>query len=121
MASPSCLRLLEHLARAAASRTFCTAGRSRPIRIAMMAITTRSSISVNPGRSRRYPTELRVHLMTTPGEMGAGRKVPPPRILPLGLPCQGISAHLRTPRGLPGRGDGADAEGAVLGTDAPAG
>jgi hypothetical protein len=33
--------------RAAASRTFWTAGSKRPIRIAMMAITTNSSISVN--------------------------------------------------------------------------
>src|SRR6266851_5681783 len=38
--------------RAAASRTFCTAGKSRPMRIAMMAITTSSSISVKP-RLRR--------------------------------------------------------------------
>src|SRR5262245_27318512 len=45
-------RLLEHLARAADSRTFWTAGRSRPIRIAMIAITTRSSINVKP-RYRR--------------------------------------------------------------------
>src|SRR4051812_46353532 len=34
--------------RAAASRTFCTAGNSRPIKIAIIAITTRSSMSVNP-------------------------------------------------------------------------
>src|SRR5215510_12123096 len=32
--------------RAAASRTFCTAGKSNPIRMAMIAITTSSSISV---------------------------------------------------------------------------
>src|SRR5262245_28258503 len=50
MASPICLRLFEQLDRAAASRTFCTAGRRRPIRMAMMAITTSSSISVNPVR-----------------------------------------------------------------------
>ena len=36
-----------HFDRAAASRTFCTAGRSRPIRMAMMAMTTSNSISVN--------------------------------------------------------------------------
>src|SRR5262245_37770788 len=36
--------------RLAASRTFCTAGRSSPIRIAMIAITTKISISVNPRR-----------------------------------------------------------------------
>src|SRR5947209_4499910 len=49
-ARPSCLRLLVHLMRAAASRTFWTAGRSRPIRMAMIAITTNSSISVNARR-----------------------------------------------------------------------
>src|SRR5262245_14498808 len=38
--------------RAAASRTFWTAGRSRPIRIAMMAMTTSSSISVKAQRGR---------------------------------------------------------------------
>ena len=47
-ARPSCFRLFEHFIRAAASRTFCTAGRSRPIRMAMIAITTRSSMSVKP-------------------------------------------------------------------------
>src|SRR5688572_13354335 len=51
MARPSCLRLFWHLARAAASRTFWTAGMRSPIRIAMMAITTSSSISVNPRRT----------------------------------------------------------------------
>ena len=35
---------------AAASRTFCTAGRRRPIRMAMMAMTTSNSISVKPPR-----------------------------------------------------------------------
>ena len=44
---PSPICLLEQLMRAAASRTFCTAGRSRPIRIAMIAMTTSSSIRVN--------------------------------------------------------------------------
>src|SRR5262245_43432063 len=39
--------------RLAASRTFCTAGRSSPIRTAMMAMTTSSSISVKPGRRER--------------------------------------------------------------------
>ena len=38
--------------RAAASRTFCTAGSSRPIRMAMMAMTTSSSMSVNAARPR---------------------------------------------------------------------
>src|SRR5262245_18775197 len=50
---PSCLRLFWQLMRAAAARTFWTAGRSRPMSTAMMAITTRSSISVNAGLLRR--------------------------------------------------------------------
>jgi hypothetical protein len=36
--------------RAAASRTFCTAGKSSPIKIAMIAITTSNSMSVKPDR-----------------------------------------------------------------------
>src|SRR5688572_14602877 len=44
--------LLEHFMRAAASRTFCTAGSSRPIRIAIIAITTSNSISVKARRER---------------------------------------------------------------------
>src|SRR5438445_10082650 len=36
--------------RLAASRAFCTSGRSRPTRTAMMAITTSSSMSVKPRR-----------------------------------------------------------------------
>src|SRR5687768_12383900 len=47
---PICLRLFWHWARAAASRTFWTAGNSSPIRMAMMAMTTSNSISVNAGR-----------------------------------------------------------------------
>src|SRR5437763_16515590 len=51
--SEICVRLFWHWARAAASRTFWTAGRSSTIRIAMIAITTNNSISVNPARRRR--------------------------------------------------------------------
>src|SRR5262245_11153300 len=47
---PICLRLFLHCVLAAASRTFCTAGTSRLMRIAMMAITTSSSINVKPER-----------------------------------------------------------------------
>src|SRR5262245_4302856 len=36
--------------RAAASRTFWTAGRSRPMRMAIIAITTNNSMSVKPRR-----------------------------------------------------------------------
>src|SRR5262249_13268492 len=42
--------LLAHLMRPAASRIFWTAGKSRPIRMPMMAITTSSSTSVKPVR-----------------------------------------------------------------------
>src|SRR5262249_39479022 len=42
-----CFRLLAHWVRAAASRTFCTAGKSRPMSTAMMAITTSNSMRVN--------------------------------------------------------------------------
>src|SRR6267154_1603254 len=51
MARANCFSLFVDLARLAASRTFWTAGSSRPIRIAMMAITTNSSISVNARRN----------------------------------------------------------------------
>src|SRR5258707_2580255 len=51
-ALPSCPRLFWQVVRLAASRTFCTAGTSRPIRMAMMAMTTRSSIRVNALRAR---------------------------------------------------------------------
>src|SRR5262249_24786332 len=47
-----CLRLFVHCVLAAASRTFCTAGRRRPIRMAMIAITTSSSINVKADRPR---------------------------------------------------------------------
>src|SRR5262245_49093554 len=60
VASEICLRLLLHFMRAAASRTFCTAGKSRPIRMAMIAMTTSSSISVKPRVLKRN------HLMRTP-------------------------------------------------------
>src|SRR3954463_9252057 len=50
MAMPTCRTLFEHVARLAASRTFCTAGTSSAIRMAMIAITTSSSISVNADR-----------------------------------------------------------------------
>src|SRR5262249_17828887 len=46
-----CFRLLPHFIRLAASRIFWTAGSSRPIKIAMIAITTNNSIRVN---ARRY-------------------------------------------------------------------
>jgi hypothetical protein len=45
--------------RAAASRTFWTAGTSKPIRMPMMAITTNSSISVNAFRSDSRHLDMR--------------------------------------------------------------
>jgi hypothetical protein len=39
--------------RRAAARAACTAGSKRAIKTAMIAITTRSSINVNPGRHRK--------------------------------------------------------------------
>src|SRR5437763_2300913 len=50
---PICFKLLLHFMRAAASRTFWTAGRSRPMRMAIIAMTTNNSIRVNPKRVRR--------------------------------------------------------------------
>src|SRR6516162_7670374 len=47
---PSCFRLLPHCARRAASRADWTAGSSRAMSTAMIAITTSSSISVKPER-----------------------------------------------------------------------
>src|SRR5215218_1766019 len=49
---PSCFMLFTHCDRRAASRAACTAGKSRAISTAMIAITTKSSISVKPRRER---------------------------------------------------------------------
>jgi hypothetical protein len=45
--------LLVHWLRRAASRAACTAGKSKAINIAMIAMTTSSSIRVNPLESNR--------------------------------------------------------------------
>src|SRR5262249_4215784 len=66
---PSCLRLLLHFKRAAASRTFWTAGKSRPMRMAIMAMTTSSSMSVKPDRSlerRGSIRHLAIHTRNQP-------------------------------------------------------
>src|SRR5438876_3432264 len=47
-ASPICLMLFKLCVRAAAARTFWTAGTSSATKIAMIAITTNSSMSVKP-------------------------------------------------------------------------
>src|SRR5262249_26977054 len=59
MAMPSCFKLLEHLMRAADSRTFWTAGSSRPMRMAMMAMTTSNSIKVKPRRRGGNRADMR--------------------------------------------------------------
>src|SRR5262249_34466665 len=50
--SPICLRLFRHSVRAAAARARCTAGTSRPISTAMIAMTTSSSMRVKPDGRR---------------------------------------------------------------------
>src|SRR5260370_30961979 len=55
MARLICLRLLAQLTRFAASRAFCTAGMSRPIRSPMIAMTTSSSTSVKPRDGADFP------------------------------------------------------------------
>src|SRR5262245_38260166 len=87
MASPICLRLLAHCVRAAASRTFCTAGSSNPIRIAMMAMTTRSSMSVNPRRRFVWRVTIRYLPMS-----GNDRPIDLPWIVP-GLTSQAGRRH----------------------------
>src|SRR3954464_1965039 len=99
--------LFAHLIRAAASRTFCTAGSNRPIRIAMIAITTSNSINVKAWRERGGGGGSSVGVGGAAGHggvLGGGRKrppqrkhdavaeplksqaVPPPRSLPSGHP-----------------------------------
>jgi len=56
------LRLFRQDALFAASRIFCTAGKSRPIKTAMMAMTTSSSTSVNPARRPGAEEEERLML-----------------------------------------------------------
>src|SRR3954451_19303169 len=58
-ARPSCFMLFVHWALRADSRAACTAGKSRPIRTAMIAITTKSSMSVKP---RLRIVQLLAHL-----------------------------------------------------------
>src|SRR6188768_2311485 len=84
-ARASCLRLFEQDARAAASRTFWTAGSKRPMSTAMIAITTSSSISVNPDRRRmgetsdeekKYLSDCRTNGAPLPHEPPAGPRDP---------------------------------------------
>src|SRR5688572_12902539 len=69
----SCLRLFWHWVRLALSRTFWTAGTSRAISTAMMAMTTRSSINVNPVVARRrwgFGDIMRIRLRRGRGRVG---------------------------------------------------
>ncbi len=58
VASAICFRLFVHWMRRAASRADCTAGKSRAIKTAMIAITTNSSIRVKPSRVDRISYDL---------------------------------------------------------------
>src|SRR6478672_10155479 len=95
-AIPNCLRLFVHLLRDAASRTFWTAGSRRPIRMAMIAITTSSSIRVNARRdgSGRFTGHL------TGRDEKAGRAEP-----------SGPRAERLTPVGSGGAGHGGGGDG----------
>src|SRR5688500_1980333 len=88
--------LFVHLVRAAASRTFWTAGSKRPIRIAMIAMTTSNSINVNAGRpdARRRMGHLEQ------GEKRRGRPRDRTAI---------VRETARTNRVIPGRGSGSHA------------
>src|SRR5262245_5381390 len=65
--------------RAAASRTFCTAGKSRPMRMAIIAITTSSSISVKAGRRGARTGRHMIHLRPKRGTGEHGAMEPPER------------------------------------------
>jgi hypothetical protein len=60
--------LFWHWARAAASRTFWTAGSSSPMSTAMIAITTKSSISVNAFFQRNLSQAMTAPPKETTGE-----------------------------------------------------
>ena len=70
--SPSCFILLTHWMRRAASRAAWTAGKSRAINTAMIAMTTNSSISVKPVRLRGFP------VITQPSSMEEWEGQPAP-------------------------------------------
>src|SRR5215469_6023485 len=83
--------------RAAASRTFCTAGSSRPIRMAMIAITTSSSMRVKPQRRRkramrRPPKQVKRVNETTADKV---RRKKEPALSPILLGHPGRKAPLR--------------------------
>src|SRR5271166_2307808 len=55
-----CFKLFVHWMRRAASRADCTAGKSRAIKTAMIAITTKSSMRVKPLRIDRIASDVMV-------------------------------------------------------------
>src|SRR5215211_4102298 len=69
MARAICLRLFWLWARCAADRTFWTAGRNRPTRMPMMAMTTSSSIRVKPRRARMGPPLLEGDALGRAGDL----------------------------------------------------
>src|SRR5437868_2262622 len=98
MARPSCFRLLVQEARRAASRADWTAGRSRAIKTAMIAMTTSNSIRVKPrDRLRREGNRI---MEQTP-EGNEPRTVAGTFVLPSDLPasrvgfCCGLHGSLR--------------------------
>src|SRR5262249_4548298 len=107
---------LVHWMRAAASRTFWTAGRSRPMSTAMMAMTTSSSIRVNALRPRARNKSLRMATPSLGEEDNAvgdqHRTSRAPRIRGAGRPPSGSSPDRRRARGatpattLPGAAPG---------------
>src|SRR5437773_2435813 len=56
MARPHCLSLLRQLIRLAESFAFASAGSNKPARMAIIAMTTRSSMSVKPPFEPRHVT-----------------------------------------------------------------
>jgi hypothetical protein len=67
-AMPICLRFEEQLIRRAAPRAAWTAGKRRPISIAMMAMTTSSSMSVKPAGRAEGRRAMDANLSAGPGE-----------------------------------------------------
>src|ERR1700733_14532571 len=67
MAMPNCFRLLRHWLRRAASRAAWTAGSSRAMSVAMIAITTSNSIKVKPERLVRSDATRLIIGLLKPG------------------------------------------------------
>src|SRR5262249_25597757 len=95
--------LFWQLMRAAASRTFWTAGSNSPIKMAIMAITTSNSISVNADRLRN----MRIHLREEENNeaRNSDHRRPVPRAARGRTTARaGSAAGQRRPAGLSGEG-----------------